>query len=107
VKRSKRQVSPDGICSPRLVQRISIDPELNTARARAKQGLEDHSQGRLSAVHSRVEEADGGSDLPAENCADEQPAQISLHKSQRLVFYCKTLHFTDCCRTLSYGALRS
>lgn len=60
------------------VERVAIDPVLNAAGAGAEEGLQEDGQSRLSPVHSSVQEPDGGRDLPAQNRADQQPAEVAL-----------------------------
>jgi len=48
----------------RLVERVAVYPELDADGAGAEERLEDHGQRCFSAMHSCVEEADGGCDLP-------------------------------------------
>jgi hypothetical protein len=72
------KIAEDGIARMRLVQRVPVQPVLDSDNAGAEERLENHGHGRLAAVHAGIEEADGRGDLPAEACRDEQPAQIAL-----------------------------
>lgn len=58
MKASERQVTNEGTCSVRLVQRVAIHPKLNTTGASAKEGLENHGESSFPAMHAGVEEAD-------------------------------------------------
>ena len=75
---TKGQITPNWICGVGHVERVAIDPKLDTASAGTEEGLEDHGERMLAPVHAGVEEADGWSDLPAQARADEKPCEIAL-----------------------------
>lgn len=64
----------------RLIQAVAVDPELDAASTGAEQRLEYHRQRGFAAVHARVQVTDGRGDLPAQDRAYQDPAEITLLK---------------------------
>lgn len=62
----------------RLIEAVTVDPELYAAGTGAEQGLEYHGHCGFPAMHARIQVADGRGDLPAKDCADQNPAEIAL-----------------------------
>lgn len=59
-----RQVADKRTSGVRLVEGVSIDPELDSGGAGAEERLENHGHGGFAAVHACVEEADCWGNLP-------------------------------------------
>ena len=58
MKTGEGKIADEGACGVGLIQRIAVNPELDTTGACAKEGLEDHGESGFSAMHAGVEEAD-------------------------------------------------
>jgi len=67
VKTSFRKISNERTGRVRLVQGVSVYPELDANGAGAEERLEDHSERSLPTMHSSIKKADRWSNLPAKH----------------------------------------